>query len=133
MSEIKLNKFEKEKRVIELYKEGKTIREIAQEVHMAFRDISQIIKKYIEDTDKNIKLQKKISVQALSLFNQGKKPIEVAISLELGCEETEKIYQQFWRLNNIHILDSIYQEIKEDISRLMYTISLKEKIDLLKI
>jgi hypothetical protein len=29
MSEIKLNKFEKEKRVIELYLEGKTIREIA--------------------------------------------------------------------------------------------------------
>jgi hypothetical protein len=118
-SEIKLNKFEKEKRVIELYKEGKTVREIAQEVHMAFRDISQIIKKYIEDTDENKKLQKKISVQALSLFNQGKKPIEVAISLELGCEETEKIYQQFWRLNNIHILDSIYQEIKEDISNLI--------------
>jgi hypothetical protein len=119
MSEIKLNKFEKEKRVIESYKEGKTIREIAQEVHMAFRDISQIIKKYIEYTDENKKLQKKISVQALSLFNQGKKPIEVAISLELGCEETEKIYQQFWRLNNIHILDSIYQEIKEDISNLI--------------
>ena len=115
----KIKQIWKRKRVIELYKEGKTIQEIAQEVHMAFRDISQIIKKYIEDTDENKKLQKKISVQALSLFNQGKKPIEVAISLELRCEETEKIYQQFWRLNNIHILDSIYQEIKEDISRLI--------------
>jgi DNA-directed RNA polymerase specialized sigma subunit len=59
MSEIKLNKFEKEKRVIELYKEGKTIREIAQEVHMAFRDISQIIKKYIEDTDENKNYKRK--------------------------------------------------------------------------
>ena len=70
MSEIKLNKFEKEKRVIELYKEGKTIREIAQEVHMAFRDISQIIKKFIEDTDENKKLQKKISVEALSFLSR---------------------------------------------------------------
>ena len=116
MSEIKLNKFEKEKRVIELYKEGKTIREIAEEVHMAFRDISQIIKKFIEDTDDNKKIQKKISVEALSLFYQGKKPIEVAISLELACEETEKLYQEYWRLSNLYTLHSIYQEIKKEIS-----------------
>ena len=119
MNEIKLNRFEKEKQVIELYKEGRTIREISQVVHMAFRDISQITKKFIEDTDENKKLQKKISVEALTLFHQGKKPIEVAISLELGCEETEKIYQQYWRLNNLHILYSIYQEIKEEINNII--------------
>ena len=44
MSEMVLNKFEKEKRVIELYLEGKTIREISKEVHMSFRDISNLIK-----------------------------------------------------------------------------------------
>ena len=53
MSEILLNKFEKGKRVIELYKNGKTIREIAKEVHMSFRDISKIIKEY----DRKIKIQ----------------------------------------------------------------------------
>ena len=49
--EIRLNKFEKEKRVIELHKQGKTIKEIAKEVHMAFRDISKIIKKYEDSKD----------------------------------------------------------------------------------
>ena len=44
MSEIHLNKFEKEKRVIDLHLEGKTIREIAKEVHMSFTPISNIIK-----------------------------------------------------------------------------------------
>ena len=45
MSEILiLNKFEKEKRVIELHKQGRTIRQIVPEVHMSFRDISKIIK-----------------------------------------------------------------------------------------
>ena len=58
---------------------------------MAFRDVSQIIKKFIGDTDENNKLQKKIPIQALSLFHR-KNPIEVAISLELACEETEKLY-----------------------------------------
>ena len=46
MSNILLNKFEKEKRVIELHLEGKTIREIAKEAHLSFRDISKIIKEY---------------------------------------------------------------------------------------
>jgi hypothetical protein len=119
MTEKKLNKFEKQKKVIELHKEGLTIREISPVVHMAFRDIGKLIKKYVEETDENKKLQKKISIEALTLFNQGKKPIEVAISLELNCEQTEKIYQEYWRLNNLHILYSIYQELKEKISDLI--------------
>jgi DNA-binding NarL/FixJ family response regulator len=44
MAFIILNKFDKEKRVIELHLAGKTIRDIAKEVHMSFRDISKIIK-----------------------------------------------------------------------------------------
>jgi transposase len=40
-----LNRTEKEKRVIELYQQGKTIREIAQDVHMSFGDIASIKKK----------------------------------------------------------------------------------------
>jgi len=46
MAEIMLNKFEKQERVIESHLEGKTIREISKEAHMAFRDISKIIKAY---------------------------------------------------------------------------------------
>jgi len=41
-----LNKFEKEKRVFELHIQGKTIRQIAPEVHKNFSDISKIIKAY---------------------------------------------------------------------------------------
>jgi DNA-binding NarL/FixJ family response regulator len=43
MSEIPLNKFEKEKRVVELHLDGKTIRDISKEVHMSFGTISKII------------------------------------------------------------------------------------------
>jgi hypothetical protein len=39
-----LDKTEKEQRVIELYQQGKTIREIAHEVHMSFADIGAIKK-----------------------------------------------------------------------------------------
>jgi transposase len=46
MSEIHLNKYEKEQRVIELHLAGKTIREIAKEVHISFTPISKIIKAF---------------------------------------------------------------------------------------
>jgi hypothetical protein len=39
MSDIPLNKFEKEKKVIELHKQRKTINEVAAIVHKNFRDI----------------------------------------------------------------------------------------------
>jgi hypothetical protein len=38
---IPLNKFGKDKRVIELHKQGKTIRQIAPIVHLSFRYISK--------------------------------------------------------------------------------------------
>jgi transcriptional regulator len=40
-----LSKTEKEQRVIELYQQGKNIRQIAQEVHMSFADIGAIERK----------------------------------------------------------------------------------------
>ena len=46
VSTLFLNNYEKEKRVIELHLAGKTIREIAKEVHMSFTPISKIIKAY---------------------------------------------------------------------------------------
>ncbi len=41
-----ITRAEKEKRVIELYKTGKTIREIAKEVHMSFEPACSITKEH---------------------------------------------------------------------------------------
>jgi transcriptional antiterminator len=46
-----LSRTEKEDRVIKLYQQSKTIREIAQEVHMSFGDIGAIIKKVTGSQD----------------------------------------------------------------------------------
>ena len=40
-----LNKKEKEQLVIQLYQDGKTIRDIASAAHMSFSDIGKIIKR----------------------------------------------------------------------------------------
>ena len=95
-----LNKFEKEKRVIEMYLAGKTIREISKEVHMSFRDISKIIKAYEKKQSLALKeklkidsshIKKKLSknTQAFKLFHDGKKLTEVAIFLQIPAENRE--------------------------------------------
>ena len=50
--------------------------------------------------------------QALSLFLQGKRPVDVAIELDLSSNEVENILQEFWNLNELHELASVYNEIK---------------------
>ena len=42
---LDMNREEREEHVILLYKEGRTFKDIAKEMHMSFRDIGAIIKK----------------------------------------------------------------------------------------
>jgi hypothetical protein len=114
-----LSRTEKEQRIIELYKQCKTIREIAQDVHMSFGDIGAIIRKLTgvngdkpkeQDKDSIILLSK--DTRALKLFLDGKKPIDVAIELDLKADEVNKLYRKYWELNQLHQLTVLYQKIK---------------------
>ena len=67
-----MNLEEKKNLVIQLHKDGKTQREIAKNAYMSVRDISRIIRK-LEGIPS-------VETQALDLFYQGKKPIEVAVA-----------------------------------------------------
>jgi hypothetical protein len=119
-----LSKTEKEQRVIELYQQGKTIREIAHEVHMSFADIGSIKRKVkaLQDDDGKSKEQQQDNnishtilskdSQAFALFSDGKKPIEVAIGLDLKADVVDRLYQQFWKLEGLYQLNLIYKEIK---------------------
>ena len=50
--------------------------------------------------------------QAFALFSNGKKPIEVAIKLDLKADVVDRLYQQFWRLEGLYQLNMVYKEIK---------------------
>jgi transposase len=82
-----LNKKEKEELVIKLHQENKTISQIAEIVHMSFKDIDTIIRRIKDhDNDKYIdtKLRNKSKeTKALWLFEQKKRPIDVAIELDI--------------------------------------------------
>lgn len=115
-----MNLEEKKNLVIQLHKEGKTQREIAQVAHMSVRDISKIIKKV-----DGIPEEKPIETQALDFFYQGKKPIEVAVALNLNAHKTARLYKDYLKLEGFRKLISIYEEINDNLSlflRLYYAI-----------
>jgi transposase len=114
--QVILNKKEKEELVIKLYKDGKAIREIAQQAHLSFGTIGKIIRRLngVEDNETrsaDMKNKSK-STQALALFLQGKRPVEVAIELDLSASEIEEMQQEFWVLNKLDELALVYLEIR---------------------
>jgi hypothetical protein len=80
---------------VKLHQENKTIRQIAEIVHMSFKDIGAIIRRIDgRANDNNINFNKSKATQALHLFKSGKKPIEVAIALDISASEIEDILQR---------------------------------------
>ena len=111
---MSLNKKEKKELVVKLHQENKTIRQIAEIVHMGFKDIGTIIKR-IDGQANDIDLSNKSKAsQALYMFNNGKKPIDVAIELDLPESEVCDLQQEFWALHQLYDLPLVYQQLKND-------------------
>jgi CTP:phosphocholine cytidylyltransferase-like protein len=125
-----LTRQEREQIVLDLYNQGKTIRDIAKEVRMSFRDIGAVLKKEEEkeerqkrQLDNNITTTDiddnqrglSLSAQAYELFSQAKTPVEVAIELDLRESQVTKYYREYWKLKGLHKLNLIYEEIKDNI------------------
>ena len=107
----------KSRLVIKLHQEGKTIREIAAAAHLSFTDIGSIIRRTdgqdgeagVETKDMKDKTKE---TRALYLFLHGKRPVDVAIELDLPSSEVENVLQEFWVLNQLDELALVYPEIK---------------------
>jgi hypothetical protein len=113
-----LNRQDKQHLVIELYHQGKTIRQIAAAAHLSFTDIGAIIRKINgRDNNDGVEVNKDIKnkskdTQALFLFSTGKKPIDVSIELDLSASEVQNMLEEFWTLNDLHELALAYNEIR---------------------
>ena len=46
------------------------------------------------------------------LFSTGKKPIDVAIELDLSASEVQNMLEEYWALNDLHELALAYNEIR---------------------
>jgi DNA-binding CsgD family transcriptional regulator len=124
-----LTRQEREYTVLNLYNQGRTIRDIAKELRMSFRDIGAILKKEEKEKERqkrqlennttpnsdSTRSRMSLSTQAYKLFSQGKTPVEVATELDLSEKKVTKYYKEFWKLKGLYKLNLIHDEIKEDI------------------
>jgi hypothetical protein len=121
MSDIAtLNQHQKKALVIQLYEQGKTRRQIAEIVHMGFKDIADVIKNHTgEDSDLGDKPEKSKDARAFELFLQGKQSVEVAIELDMPADKVEELHVQYWRLSNLDGLEILYHEAEYSLSLLL--------------
>ena len=113
---------QKERYVIELHTQDKTVREIIQLVHMSPRDVVAIIDEYkkeverengqVEENDYYDIKSKLKTTQAFRLFSEGKTPIDVVIDLDLPPDEVREMYRQYLGLKDMHELVGAYDRME---------------------
>jgi transposase len=116
---VQLNKHQKRALVIELYSQGKTRRQIAENVHMSFKDIADVINEYTGEDIQVNKPGKSKDAQAFELFLQGKQSVEVAIELDMPADKIEELHVQYWRLSKLDNLEILYHEAEYSLSLLL--------------
>jgi hypothetical protein len=115
-----LNQHQKKALVVQLYEQGKTRRQIAEVVHMGFKDIADVIKKHTgEDNDSGNKPERSKDALTFELFLQGKQSVEVAIELDMSADEVEELHVQYWRLSKLDGLETLYHEAKYSLSSIL--------------
>ena len=115
----------REKKVLELYKQGKSTREIAKELRMSLRDIGFILKKgevnhgiatIMDDgnnsssSNNNNKPANEKATRLTNSLAKRKKPVEVAIQLRLSEKEATRFYTEYWKLKHLYSLYHVYNK-----------------------
>jgi predicted transcriptional regulator len=105
---VALTRKQKEALVISLHENGKTYKEIAQELKISPNSIKAILTKAGLDQSTT-----KSSV-AFELFSKDKTPLEVAITLDLEADEAIRLHQLYFKLLGCTEFTRVYQEIKDN-------------------
>ncbi len=66
------------------------------------------------------------TTQAIKLFSEGKRPVDVVIELDLPADEVHAIHREFLELNNMHKLVEVYDKIEGYLLELQYIQSILE-------
>ena len=132
-----LNKEQKERCIIDLYyNQGKTTREIVEELRVSPNYVSAALKKHeeeenaaavtkIEREEQENKTSKEVA--SFKLFSEGKNTIEVAIDLKLSEEEVTQFYKGFLKLKGLDKFGIIYEKHEHHVPRLLKLCGKAEK------
>jgi len=67
--------------------------------------------------------------KAFKLFSDGKKPVEVAITLDIKADYVNGLYRKYWELNQLDQLSLLYQKIKHYIPSFLDCIQFSERME----
>jgi transposase len=115
-----ISKEEKERHVIDLYSQGKTYRQIAEEVRISPNDIHTILKKKEEEKNNNAVTNKQqqpsssLATKAYELLSQGKTLLQVAITLNIKQSEVTRYYKEYCKLKRLHKLYCAYTDLGDE-------------------
>ena len=152
-----LTRQEKEMKILDLYNQGKTYKQIAEIARVSPRDIKPVLEKAEKEREKELGMntpegkgnggknpqpQKPSNAsQAYRLFSEGKTPLEVAVELNIREAEATKYYREHWKLKQLYHLNQLYEYIKGDIIHIVKLhrrikaagIGMEQTINLIKI
>jgi len=119
-----------EQTIIEMRKEGQTIREISKVVHKNFTYIGEVIRKHFgnaqpKENERSDLKQPSGETMALKLFKKDYEPVEVAIKLNLPLEEVNAMYSRYCHSKGLGEFLQVYEKMKPclqsvfDLSKIM--------------
>jgi hypothetical protein len=120
-----MTRAEKEEYVIQLWKAGRNVRQIAELVHMSFRNIGAITNKakLQAEMERGYTAEntqpKSPESQAFKIFSEGKSPVEVAIALDEPGDRVRAMYREYWELTGRYELAQLYDEARYDVRGLL--------------
>ena len=120
---------EKEKLIISLKKQGKTIRQIAEQTQSSFSTISNILKK-AEDEERKLAQKKTVGeeetqkgaryTQAMKMFSRGKSTIDVVKKISgMKADEVLALHADYLELKKAKELARAYREDRPYLSSLL--------------
>jgi len=110
-----LTRKQKERLVADLYfNQNETYREISRLTRTYPREIKKILERASAENESEHSLSKQ--AQAYKMFNEGKTPMEVAITLDLPEPEVTRLYKESWNLKQIGDLNQIYLETRGNLA-----------------
>jgi hypothetical protein len=95
------------------------MREISRVIRKNFTYIGAVLRKrFPEEYTGSCPTNKE--TQALKLFSKKKTPTQVAIKLDSSTDETENYYTNFWRLEGLYELYTLYKEHARNLTAFLH-------------
>lgn len=111
-----MNRSDKERLIIKLYREDRNWSYIAEASHSSMSTIKKVIDRHEQP---KVPKAKNVESKALQMYNKNYTPLQVAIKLNITADEAVNYQIEFWKLKGMTWLREMYEQYKELSSRIV--------------